>query len=139
MPAHSFDRVEKLSEGEIAEIEIDLLPTGLAFFPGEQPRFAVSSANLLGVMTPTNRGRRRIHTRGDHAPYPHLPIHRRCIRSVQRVRIRPQRAGRTTERPHRTLSETGILEPSRTANLNPQRCLIISQCPTPEQFGRDAN
>ena len=40
VPAHSFDRVEKLSPGEIAEIE--LLPIGLVFHSGEQLRFVIS-------------------------------------------------------------------------------------------------
>ena len=52
VPAHSFDRVEKLSPGEIVEIEIDLLPIGLAFHPGEQLRFVISAGNLLGTMMP---------------------------------------------------------------------------------------
>ncbi len=43
VPAHTFDRVEKLAPGEIVDIEIDLLPIGLAFHPGEQLRFVVSA------------------------------------------------------------------------------------------------
>lgn len=84
VPAHSFDRVEKLSEGEIAEIEIDLLPIGLTFRPGEQLRFVISSANLLGTMMPAireyagaNSGRHVIHTGGDHASYLQLPVQQR--------------------------------------------------------------
>nr|WP_255455073.1 CocE/NonD family hydrolase C-terminal non-catalytic domain-containing protein [Cryobacterium adonitolivorans] len=52
MPAHTFDQVEKLAPGEIVEIEIDLLPVGLVFRPGEQLRFVVSSRNVLGTMMP---------------------------------------------------------------------------------------
>jgi hypothetical protein len=33
VPAHSFDRVEKLSTGEIVDVEIDLFPIGLVFLP----------------------------------------------------------------------------------------------------------
>ena len=81
VPAHSFDRVEKLSPGEVALLEIDLLPVGLAFHPGEQLRFIVSSKNLLGTLMPgireyvgANAGQHVIHTGGDHASYLQLPI-----------------------------------------------------------------
>ena len=81
VPAHSFDRVEKLSAGEIVDIEIDLFPVGLAFHPGEQLRFVISSRNLLGTLMPaireytgTNQGRHVIHTGGDRASYLQLPL-----------------------------------------------------------------
>ncbi|WP_372983698.1 CocE/NonD family hydrolase [Microbacterium sp.] len=84
VPAHTFDRVEKLSPGEIVEIEIDLFPVGLAFHPGEQLRFIVSSANLLGTLMPAieeyvgaNSGEHVIHTGGDRASYLQLPIQTR--------------------------------------------------------------
>jgi predicted acyl esterase len=84
VPAHSFDRVEKLAPGEIAEIEIDLLPVGLAFHPGEQLRLVISGRHLLGPMmprlveyTPANTGRHIIHTGGDHASYLQLPVQAR--------------------------------------------------------------
>lgn len=81
VPAHAFDRVEKLADGEIVEIEIDLLPVGLAFRPGEQLRFIISSRNLLGTMMPAiseyigeNSGEHVIHTGGKHASYLQLPV-----------------------------------------------------------------
>jgi hypothetical protein len=81
VPAHSFDRVEKLSAGEIVDIEIDLLPIGLVFYPGEQLRFIVSAGNLLGTLMPAireytgaNSGQHVIHTGGEHASYLQLPI-----------------------------------------------------------------
>ena len=81
IPAHSFDRVEKLGEGEIVEIDIELLPLGLTFHPGEQLRFIVSSANLLGTLMPgideyvgANSGQHVIHTGGEHASYLQVPI-----------------------------------------------------------------
>lgn len=81
VPAHTFDRVEKLSPGEIVEIEIDLLPVGLKFYPGEQLRFIVSSRNLLGTLMPAieeyvgaNSGQHVIHTGGEHASYLQLPV-----------------------------------------------------------------
>lgn len=81
VPAHSFDRIEKLSPGEIVEIEIDLLPIGWAFQPGEQLRLIISSRNLLGTIMPgiaqytgANKGQHVIHTGGQYASYLQLPI-----------------------------------------------------------------
>lgn len=81
VPAHTFDRVEKLSPGEIVAIEIDLLPLGWAFYPGEQLRFIVSSRNLSGTLMPglaeyvgANAGQHVIHTGGQYASYLQLPI-----------------------------------------------------------------
>ena len=81
VPAHSFDRVEKLAPGQIVDIEIDLFPIGLAFHPGEQLRFVISSRNLVGTIMPgireyagVNAGQHVIHTGGEHASYLQLPI-----------------------------------------------------------------
>ncbi|WP_129657493.1 CocE/NonD family hydrolase [Rothia uropygialis] len=81
VPVHSFDRIEKLSAGEVVEVEIDLLPIGLAFYPGEQLRFVVSSRNLLGTMMPaireyvgTNEGQHVLHTGGNRPSYLQLPV-----------------------------------------------------------------
>jgi len=81
VPAHSFDRIEKLSPGEIVDIEIDLLPIGLAFHPGEQLRLVISGRHILGPMmprlpeyTPANSGQHIIHTGGEHASYLQLPV-----------------------------------------------------------------
>lgn len=81
VPAHSFDRVQKLSAGEIVTIEIDLFPIGLAFHPGEQLRFIISSRNLLGTLMPgiseyvgANSGTHIIHTGGEYASYLQLPV-----------------------------------------------------------------
>jgi len=81
VPAHSFDRVEKLQPGEIAAIEIDLFPIGLVFYPGEQLRLVISARNALGPImpavreyTPRNSGQHVIHTGRSHASYLQLPI-----------------------------------------------------------------
>lgn len=81
VPAHTFDRIEKLSPCEVVEIEIELLPIGLAFHPGEQLRFVVSSSNLLGTMMPgiqeyvgANSGSHVIHMGGAHPSYLRLPL-----------------------------------------------------------------
>ncbi|MGI8554339.1 MAG: CocE/NonD family hydrolase [Dehalococcoidia bacterium] len=81
VPAHTFDRIEKLSPGGIVDIEIDLLPIGLAFYPGEQLRLVISARSILGTMmpaireyTPLNSGQHIIHTGGAHASYLQLPV-----------------------------------------------------------------
>jgi predicted acyl esterase len=81
VPAHTFDRVEKLGDGEIVEIDIELLPLGLTFHSGEQLRFIVSSANLLGTLMPgideyvgSNSGQHVVHTGGERASYLQVPI-----------------------------------------------------------------
>jgi predicted acyl esterase len=85
VPVHTFDRIEKLSPNEIVEIEIELLPIGLAFHPGEQLRFVISSSNLPGAMMPgiqeyvgTNSGLHVIHTGGAHPSYLQLPVQAGC-------------------------------------------------------------
>jgi uncharacterized protein len=81
VPAHSFDRVEKLAPGEIVDLEIDLFPIGLRFSPGEQLRLVINGRNSLGPImpmvadyTPANRGQHIIHTGGSRASYLLLPI-----------------------------------------------------------------
>jgi uncharacterized protein len=81
VPAHTFDRVEKLAAGEVVEIDIELLPLGLVFHPGEQLRFIVSSTNLLGTLMPAIQeyagvygGAHVIHTGGEHASYLQIPL-----------------------------------------------------------------
>lgn len=81
VPMHRFDTVEKLTPGEVVEIEVDLLPIGLAFHPGEELRFVLSSRSLLGGMmpnmaeyTPANSGQHVIHAGGATASYLQLPV-----------------------------------------------------------------
>ena len=81
VPAHTFDRVEKLGPGEVVDVEIDLLPVGLTFRPGEQLRLVISGRSLLGTMMPgireyipANGGQHIIHTGGDRASYLQLPV-----------------------------------------------------------------
>ena len=84
VPVHSFDRVEPLSPGEVVEIEVDLLPIGLAFRAGEQLRLVVSGRSLLGTMmpgireyAPANSGQHVIHTGPERASYLQLPVRTR--------------------------------------------------------------
>lgn len=81
IPVHSFDRVEKLSPGEVVAVEVELLPIGWAFKAGEHLRLVISSRNLLGTMMPgiaeyagANAGQHVIHAGGDFASYLQLPI-----------------------------------------------------------------
>jgi predicted acyl esterase len=81
VPAHRFDQVDKLAPGQVVDIEIDLLPIGLAFYPGQQLRFVISSRNLLGPLMPgideytgVNSGTHVIHAGGEHASYLLLPV-----------------------------------------------------------------
>lgn len=81
VPVHSFDRVEKLTPGAVVEIEIDLLPVGLVFHPGEQLRLVISAQNLFGPWMPAlreyvpqNKGSHVIHTGGSRASYLQLPL-----------------------------------------------------------------
>jgi hypothetical protein len=81
IPAHSFDRVEKLSPGEVVDVEIDLLPVGLTFYPGEQLRLVISGRSLLGTMmpgnrecTPANKRQHLVHTGGERASYLQIPV-----------------------------------------------------------------
>ncbi len=81
IPVHSFDRVEKLIPGEVVDVDIDLLPVGLAFHPGQQLRLVISGRHLLGPIFPGNReyvpanlGQHLIHTGGDQPAYLQLPV-----------------------------------------------------------------
>ncbi len=83
VPVHSFDRVEKLTPGAVVEVEIELLPVGLVFHPGEQLRLVISAQNLFGPWMPAlreyepqNTGMHVIHTGGSRASYLQLPVHR---------------------------------------------------------------
>ncbi|MCV7314774.1 CocE/NonD family hydrolase [Mycolicibacillus parakoreensis] len=81
VPAHSFDRVQKLSPGEVVDVEIDLLPVGLVFRAGEQLRLVISARDPFGPWMPglreyrpRNSGRHIVHTGGARHSYLQLPI-----------------------------------------------------------------
>ena len=81
VPAHTFDRVEKLSPGEVVEVDIDLFPIGLALGEGQSLRLTLSGHHLLGGVMPgvdnvpsDNRGRHIIHTGGPRPSYLQLPV-----------------------------------------------------------------
>ncbi len=81
VPAHSFDRVEKLAPGQVVDVEIDCFPIGMVFYPGEQLRLVITARNVLGPLMPMvadyipdNEGQHIIHTGGSRASYLQLPI-----------------------------------------------------------------
>jgi predicted acyl esterase len=81
IPAHSFDRIEKLAPGEVVALDIDMFPVGLILYPGEQLRLIVTGHNIVGGAMPMvenvqtcNHGRHIIHTGGDRASYLQLPV-----------------------------------------------------------------
>jgi hypothetical protein len=83
VPAHTFDRVEKIAPGAVVPVEIEMFPIGLAFHAGEQLRFTVAGFNALGgvmpnrtTVEPENHGRHVIHTGGSQASYVQLPVMR---------------------------------------------------------------
>jgi uncharacterized protein len=81
VPAHTFDRPEKLGVGEVVAVDIDLLPIGLVLHPGEQLRFIISGRSILGTMMPgiaeytsPYTGAHIVHTGGEHGSYLQLPV-----------------------------------------------------------------
>ncbi|MGY2737157.1 CocE/NonD family hydrolase [Sphingomonas sp. UYP23] len=81
VPAHSFDRVEKVCPGQVVCIDIDLFPVGLILYPGEQLRLTISGHHILGGVMPgtanvpaVNYGQHIIHTGGEYASYLQLPV-----------------------------------------------------------------
>ena len=52
VPAHTFDRIEKLSPGEIVDVEIDLFPIGLAFHPRRRAQAGDRGAEHTGAIMP---------------------------------------------------------------------------------------
>ncbi|MBC8930390.1 hydrolase, partial [Escherichia coli] len=56
IPAYSFDKVEKLSSGEIVELDIILSPIGLTYKAGETLRVVLSSKDELGSVMPGTPG-----------------------------------------------------------------------------------
>lgn len=81
IPTYSFDRVEKLSDGEVVEMDIVLSPIGLSYKAGQTLRVVVGAKNELGSVMPgtpgaesDNKGFHIIHTGGEHASYIQLPL-----------------------------------------------------------------
>lgn len=81
IPAYTFDRVEKLREGEIVEADIVLSPIGLCFHKGESLRVVISPKEEYGNgmmpgtpgCLPENKGWQMICSGGERASYLQLP------------------------------------------------------------------
>ncbi|EUJ30491.1 CocE/NonD family hydrolase [Listeria cornellensis] len=81
IPAYSFDRVEKLVQGEVVALDIVLSPLGLSYGAGETLRIVISTKDELGSVmpgtpgcTPDNKGIHILHTGGEYASYLQLPV-----------------------------------------------------------------
>lgn len=81
IPAYTFDRVEKLSEKEIVELDIVLSPIGMTYYAGETLRVMISSKDEIGSVMPgtpgcipNNKGIHILHTGGKYASYLQMPL-----------------------------------------------------------------
>ena len=82
IPVQSFDREEKLTKGEVVEIEVPLAPMGMTFYPGETLRLMICAQNLTGNVHPgvpayvskDNHGKHIIHCGGEFPSYLQLGI-----------------------------------------------------------------
>ena len=81
IPAYSFDRVEKLSEKQVVELDIILSPIGLSYDKDETLRIVICSKDELGSVmpgtpgcTPDNAGVHILHTGGINTSYLQLPL-----------------------------------------------------------------
>jgi predicted acyl esterase len=81
VPEHTFDRVEKLQQGQVVDVQVDLFPIGLVFHPGQQLRLVIGARNTLGAIMPgiafydgNTEGKLTVHTGGSQASYLSLPV-----------------------------------------------------------------
>lgn len=79
-PAYSFDKVEKLSKGEVVELDIILSPMGMTYYKDETLRVVISSKDEIGSIMPgtpgcipDNKGWNILHTGGKYLSYLQLP------------------------------------------------------------------
>lgn len=85
VPDYTFDRVEKLEEGEVYEADIALSPIGLTFHKGEALRVVISPDEEVGAgmmpgtagCVPDNKGTHIVYTGGRYASYLQLPLLKR--------------------------------------------------------------
>ena len=81
IPYYSFDRIEKLSKGQIVELDIKLSPIGLTYYKDETLRIMISSHDEIGSIMPgtpgcipDNKGTHILHTGGKYASYLQIPF-----------------------------------------------------------------
>jgi predicted acyl esterase len=82
-PVLANDRDDKLAPGEVAEVDIEILPSGTRFLPGETLRLIVKGRDIYNHPKPmlymrhedsVNRGAHRIHTGGARGAYLLVPV-----------------------------------------------------------------
>ena len=81
IPYYTFDKVEKLSKGQIVELDIKLSPIGLTYYKDETLRVMISSHDEIGSIMPgtpgcipDNKGTHILHTGGKYASYLQIPF-----------------------------------------------------------------
>ena len=81
IPYYTFDRVEKLSKGQIVELDIKLSPIGLTYYKDETLRIMISSHDEIGSIIPgtpgcipDNKGTHILHTGGKYSSYLQIPF-----------------------------------------------------------------
>ncbi len=81
IPYYSYDRVEKLSKGQIVELDIKLSPIGLIYYKDETLRIMISSHDEIGSIMPgtpgcipDNKGTHILHTGDKYASYLQIPF-----------------------------------------------------------------
>ena len=81
IPYYSFERIEKLSKGQIVEVDISLSPIGLTYYKDETLRIMISSHDEIGSIMPgtpgcipDNKGTHILHTGGKYASYLQIPF-----------------------------------------------------------------
>jgi hypothetical protein len=77
-PFHSHDNVQKLSPGEVAEVQIEILPSGTRFERGSTLELVIAGHDLVSHpvehhMVTVNRGTHELHTGGACASYLLIP------------------------------------------------------------------
>jgi predicted acyl esterase len=81
IPYYTFDRIEKLTKGQIVELDIKLSPIGLTYYKDETLRIMISSHDEIGSIMPgtpgcipDNKGTHILHTGGKYASYLQIPF-----------------------------------------------------------------
>lgn len=80
-PYYSFSQIDKLSAGQVVDLDIILSPIGMVFYPGETMRVVVSTKDEIGSIMPgtpgcipDNKGTHILHVGGKYPSYIQLPV-----------------------------------------------------------------
>jgi len=79
IPEQSFEREEKLSKGEIVEVEIPIWPIGMVFHSGERLAVSIMNGTPNDIkegfsISKLNTGKHFVHSGGQYDSYLNLPI-----------------------------------------------------------------